>query len=105
MALTPDENSSARSGEAEVEAPRELNRLEVLRGMRLSIWDAGFATGWTALTTGAFLTGFALWLGADSVAQGFLTAIPTFAGLIQIVSSYLGQRLERREDVFCGFGP
>src|SRR5262249_43446073 len=54
-------------------------------------------TVWASLTTGAFLTGFALWLSANDVAIGFLTAIPTFAGLIQIVSSYFGeQRSERR---------
>jgi len=76
--------------------PQELNRLEVLRGLRVSIWEACYSTVWSALTTGAFLTGYALWLGADSRAMGFVTAIPIFAGLIQLVASYIGERRQAR---------
>ncbi len=76
---------------------RELNRLDILRGMRLSIWDGAFATVHVSLTTGAFLTGFALWLGANDLALGLLTAIPTFAGLVQIVASYFGQQSGSRK--------
>ena len=80
-----------------------LNRLEVLQGLRISIWEAAFATIWAALTSGAFLTGFALWLGADSFAIGLLTAIPTFAGLVQILSSYTGERRKTRKGFAAGF--
>lgn len=80
-----------------------LNRMEVLQGLRISIWEGSFATIWTVLTTGAFLTGFALWLGADSVAIGLLTAIPTFAGLAQILSSYTGERRKTRKGFAGGF--
>ena len=88
------ETNSQRTAESEsdVTPGRELNRLEILRGMRLSIWEAAFATVHSSLTAGAFLTGFALWLGANDLALGLLTAIPTFAGLVQIVASYFGQR-------------
>jgi HEAT repeat protein/predicted MFS family arabinose efflux permease len=78
---------------------RELNRLEVLRGLRISTTEAGFSTVHGALTSGAFLTGYALWLGANDVAIGFLTAIPTFAGLIQILSSPFGERLRERKAI------
>ncbi|MCW3097070.1 MAG: hypothetical protein JWL77_2688 [Chthonomonadaceae bacterium] len=84
-------------------APQDLNRLEVLRGLRVSIWEACYATVWSALTTGAFLTGYALWLGADSRAMGFVTAIPIFAGLIQLVASYVGERRQARRPFVAGF--
>jgi len=80
------------SGQTLNDTGRELNRLEILRGMRLSTWDGAFATIHTSLTAGAFLTGFALWLGANDLALGLLTAIPTFAGLIQVLASYFGER-------------
>src|SRR5579871_617426 len=80
-----------------------LNRLEVLLGLRISVWEGAFATVWSALTTGVFLTGYALWLGADSVAIGLLTAIPTFAGLVQILSSYTGERRKTRKGFAAGF--
>ena len=83
--------------------PQDLNRLEVLRGLRVSIWEACYATVWSALTTGAFLTGYALWLGADSRAMGFVTAIPIFAGLIQLVASYVGERRPARRPFVAGF--
>ncbi|HZP84949.1 MAG TPA: hypothetical protein VFB21_25150, partial [Chthonomonadaceae bacterium] len=82
MASSSQDNlAEAEAAPEEAEVPRELNRLEILHGLRISLWEAGFSTVWATLTTGAFLTGFALWLGADSVVMGFLTAIPTFAGL------------------------
>src|SRR5438874_3486425 len=84
-------------------APRELNRLEVLRGLRFSTLEGAFSTVWASLTTGAFLTGFALWLGARNVEIGFLTAIPTFAGLIQILSSYVGERRRERKQFTAWF--
>lgn len=83
--------------------PQDLNRLEVLRGLRVSIWEACYATVWSALTTGAFLTGYALWLGADSRAMGFVTAIPIFAGLIQLVASYVGERRQARRPFVAWF--
>ncbi len=79
----------------ESEAP-PLNRLEVLRGLRIAIWEGSFASVWTAMTTGIFLTGYALWIGANSVVLGLVTAIPTIAALAQIVSSYFGERLPAR---------
>jgi HEAT repeat protein/Na+/melibiose symporter-like transporter len=101
---TAREETSADDAAVSDAAPdRELNRLEILRGMRLSIWDGAFATVHGSLTTGAFLTGFALWLGAGDLALGLLTAIPTFAGLVQIVASYFGQRPGSRKSFVAWF--
>src|SRR5882672_9442416 len=92
MSVAEDSNTTEPTSAPPAEEGRELNRLDILRGMRLSIWDGAFATVHGSLTAGAFLTGFALWLGANDLALGLLTAIPTFAGLVQIVASYFGQR-------------
>jgi HEAT repeat protein/Na+/melibiose symporter-like transporter len=102
MAHEPIPNPEADAAPPQGER-RELNRLEVLRGLRISTTEAGFSTVHGALTSGAFLTGYALWLGANDVAIGFLTAIPTFAGLIQIVSSYFGERLRDRKAITAWF--
>lgn len=81
----------------ETGAARELNRIEILRGLRISTWEASFSTVHATLTTGAFLTGFALWLGANNLVMGLVTAIPTLAGLIQILASYQSERLRERK--------
>ena len=73
-----------------------LSRLDVLRGLRFSVWDGAFATIWITLTSGAFITGFALWLHADSVSIGLLTAVPTLAALVQLLSSYTTEALPQR---------
>jgi HEAT repeat protein/MFS family permease len=85
------------------DAPKELNRLEVLQGLRIATWEASFATVWATLTTGIFMTGFALWLGANNAFIGLMTAIPTFAGLIQVVSSYFTERLTARKPITAWF--
>ncbi len=74
-----------------------LNRLEVLRALRISNWEAVVATVHGTLTGGAFQTGFALWLGASNFWMGVLASIPTFAALVQLVSSYfIEKRTERK---------
>lgn len=65
----------------------DLGPVEVLKGMRYSTYDGAFSSAWSALTSGAFLTGFALWLGAGSGELGLLSAVPVLAGLVQLFSS------------------
>src|SRR5690348_4395057 len=74
----------------------ELNRLDVLRALKISNWEAVFSTAHGTLTGGAFQTGFALWLGANNFWMGVLAAIPTFSGLVQLVSSYFVERRGER---------
>lgn len=97
MSPVEELNTTETTGPPSIDEARDLNRLDILRGMRLSIWDGAFATVHGSLTAGAFLTGFALWLGANDLALGLLTAIPTFAGLVQIVASYFGQKTGSRK--------
>ncbi len=74
-----------------------LNRLEVLRALKISNWEAVLATMHGTLTGGAFQTGFALWLGASNFWMGVLASIPTFAALIQLVSSYFIEKRDERK--------
>lgn len=77
--------------------PAPLNRLEVLAALRISNWEAVHSTVHATLTTGAFQTGFALWLGASNLAMGIAGAIPTIAALAQLAAAYVVEkRGERR---------
>lgn len=92
---------------AEVANARPLNRWEVLKGLQISIWEGAAATVWITLTGGAFLTGFALWLHANSFAIGLLSAIPTLAALTQPIAAYWAEQKSARKPFvawcsFCG---
>jgi HEAT repeat protein len=82
---------------------RPLTRLEVLRALRLSNMEAVAATVHVSLTGGAFQTGFALWLGAGSFWMGIIGAIPTFAALVQLVSSIVVERIGERKRITAWF--
>ncbi len=82
---------------------RPLTRLEVIRALRLSNIEAVAATVHLSLTGGAFQTGFALWLGAGSFWMGVIGAAPTFAALIQLVSSVVVERLGQRKGITAWF--
>ena len=72
--------------------PAGLPRLQLRRALRLWAWEGSVATVQITLTQGAFQTGFALYLGCSDLVIGVLAAIPAFAGLLQLVSSYFAQR-------------
>lgn len=82
---------------ADVKGGAVLSRLEVLRGLRMSTWDAVYATVWTVLTTGAFQIGFARYLGASDFVLGLLAGLPAAVGLLQIPASLYSDRLESRK--------
>lgn len=77
--------------------PHELNQLEVLRALRISTWEASYATVHAVLTMNAFQVGFALWVGADPFMMGIIGAIPTFSALVQVVASYITERMGKRK--------
>ncbi|MES2464023.1 MAG: MFS transporter [Armatimonadota bacterium] len=75
-----------------------LTRLDVLRGLRLSIWEGVWATAFVALTTGAFQVGFARSLGASDFVLGLMAALPAAANLLQLPASlYVERHGERRK--------
>lgn len=63
------------------------------RSMNLSVAEGSLATIMGTLTSGVFLTGFALEMGATRLQIGVLSALPVCANLMQLAGAYL---LERR---------
>ena len=62
--------------------------------------EGACANVFTVLTSGAFLTGLALMLGADDLALGLLGAIPFLAQVAQLLAAYLVDRTGYRK-VIC----
>ena len=85
------------------ETPPELSRLQIQQALRLSTLEGCVATVQGQLTSGAFQTGFALFLGCSSFWLGVLGGIPALAGLVQLVSSFLAQRYGERKALIAGF--
>ncbi len=63
--------------------------------MRISIAEGAFASVHISLTGGAFLTGYALTLGAGDVSLGVLAAIPFAAQFFQLASAYVDERTSK----------
>lgn len=80
-----------------------LSRLETLRALRIWTIEGCIATVQGTLTTGAFQTGFALFLGFDNFKIGVLAAIPAFTGLLQLAASYLAERYASRRFIVTVF--
>ena len=83
--------------------PSGLSRLQVRRALRLWTVEGCVATVQISLTSGAFQTGFALFLGCSPFWLGALGGIPALAGLVQLLSSYLAQRYGRRKPLVMWF--
>jgi MFS family permease len=75
-------------------------------GMDLIIWDGVMSGTMATLTSGVFLTGFALLLGATETLVGLLNGLPRLASLVQPLGSYFVERLNARKRISCWvFGP
>jgi len=70
---------------------------EIKPGLKNSIYDGAFCQIMTVLTSGIFLTGFALLLGANELVIGILASIPFVAQLTQLVSSFIIEQRGRRK--------
>jgi MFS family permease len=68
----------------------------VQHGLRLSIVEGALSNIHVSVTTGAFLTGFALLLGASDFELGVIGALPFIGQLFQFVGAYLEERLSER---------
>ena len=69
------------------------------RASRLVLYDALSHEAMGALTTGVFLVGFAVALGASNFAIGVLAAVPFLAQLLQIPAVLLIERSRARRSV------
>lgn len=74
-----------------------LSPSDYARSRTFSIFEGGTARIIFTLTSGAFLAGFAGYLGASDSFNGIIGAIPVLAGIIQLFSPMVFEKLERRK--------
>ncbi len=79
--------------------PSPLTPLETSRALRIWMVEGSIASANGNLITGTFATAFALYLGCSNFVLGVLGAIPSFVGLLQVVSSYLAQTLPSKKRI------
>ncbi len=101
MTVIPEDSAIESSGPETL--PSGLSRLQVRRALRLWTLEGCVATVQISLTSGAFQTGFALFLGCSPFWLGALGGIPALAGLVQLLSSFLAQRYGKRKPLVMWF--
>jgi len=74
-----------------------ISNAEMEKGRTFFILDGITARGVFVLTSGAFLAGFAKLMGADDSFNGIIGAVPTLAGLVQVFSPLIFERLKSRK--------
>ncbi len=87
-------------GRSMEEGPQSLDRSEVLRGVRISNWDAGVYTAFLAFTGGAFTIGYARLAGLNDFWLGVLVGLPALVGIANIPGSIWGDTMASRR-LFC----
>lgn len=73
------------------------------RALNYSLLDGAFFAGMSALTSGVFLTGFAISLGANNFQIGVLASLPLLADVFQFPASYYVDRLGGKKKL-CLYG-
>ena len=79
--------------------PGALSPREVRRGLKLSMYEGALATVHVSVVTGAFVTGFALMLGASDFELGLIGAMPFAGPLFQFIGAFLEERLGDRRRI------
>src|SRR3954453_19000945 len=87
------------SAQRPVELGAVLPPAVVRRGLRLSIVEGSLSNIHVTVCAGAFLTGFALLLGAGDFELGLIAALPFLGQLFQFVGAYLEERLGERRPI------
>jgi MFS family permease len=80
-------------------ATTRLPKTETERTFRLVLYDALASEAMGTLTTGVFLAGFMVDLGASNVAIGVLAAVPFTVQFLQLPAVLLVERLRRRRSI------
>ncbi|MCJ7498495.1 MAG: MFS transporter, partial [candidate division Zixibacteria bacterium] len=75
----------------------ELDKKQTEKGLRISIYEGSFAAIFIALTTGPFLAGYALFLGANDFQLGLLVAFPFLAQAFQLPGALVVEKLKQRK--------
>lgn len=76
---------------------RQLEETEYEHSRKMSIFEGCAARSVFNLTSGAFLAGYASFLGADDAFNGMIGAIPVLAGIMSIISPIYFEKTERRK--------
>lgn len=97
MKTNPEPSSD--TGPLDHSTTGSLSASEVNRGLRVSIVEGGFAMLYATLGGGMFLTGLALWLGANSFQIALLSAIPSLVTGFGFLSGYLVRRAGERKNL------
>lgn len=74
-----------------------LEPADVQKGMRMLLYDGAFAQTMLVFTTGAFLVGFALELGASNTVIGIISAVGPLSQIVQLPSIFLVERIRLRK--------
>ncbi|MDF2628910.1 MAG: transporter [Symbiobacteriaceae bacterium] len=73
------------------------------RGMLASIIEGSLFNVWATAVGGSFLTGFAIYLGADGFHLGILAGLPSFATMLQLLCAPFVVGLVRRRNFMAAF--
>jgi MFS family permease len=73
-----------------------LEPADVDKGMRMLMYDGAFAQTMVVFTTGGFLIGFALELGASNTVVGVISAVGPLFQIVQLPSIFLVERIRLR---------
>ena len=74
-----------------------LTKKDYEKSRRIFVYEGCTSVGISSLTSGAFLAGFANFLGASDYINGIIFALPSFVGVVQIFSSLVFEKLEKRK--------
>lgn len=77
--------------------PSPVDVEEQRKGRKLFVYEGVSARTVFVLTSGAYLAGFASFLGADDSFNGMIGAVPALAGIIQIFSPMVLEKMGRRK--------
>ncbi len=76
-----------------------LDATTTRKALKISTIEGAAATVHLVITTGAFLTGYALLLGANDFELGLLSAIPLLMQVFQVPGAYLVEKTGKRKTV------
>ena len=82
---------------------KKLAQLDYEQSRRMFIFEGSTGISILSLTTGAFLAGFARYLGASDSVSGIIGALPVLTCVIQMFSSLLFEKLPHRKFLISTF--
>ncbi len=78
-----------------------LSESEMQTSRNISVYEGCTARSILTLTSGAFLVGFAKYLGANDQIAGIIAAVPVLTGMITAFSPVIYEKMENRKFLTC----